>query len=54
VVRPGVLATSTCCEMKFSASNKVVFAVIAILLAILIAQESDVVLVEAGFLYWVY
>jgi hypothetical protein len=40
--------------MKFSALNKAVFAIIPILLAILIAQESDVVLVEAGFLYWVY
>ncbi|MFT5599446.1 MAG: hypothetical protein ACI9YO_000146 [Gammaproteobacteria bacterium] len=46
---PGVLAACTGCEKKVSVPNKAMFAIIPMLLAILIAQESDAVLVEVGF-----
>ncbi len=46
---PGVLATCTGCEKKVSVPNKAMLAIIPMLLAILIAQESDGVLVEVGF-----
>ena len=46
---PGVLATCECCKKKVSVPNKAMFAVIPMLLAILIAQESDSLLVEVGF-----
>jgi len=46
---PGVLATCTRCEKKVSVPNKAMLAILPMLLAILIAQESDAVLVEAGF-----
>jgi len=46
---PGVLATCICCEQKVSVPNKAMFAIIPMLLAVLIAQESDTVLAEAGF-----
>ncbi len=45
----GVLATCECCKKKVSVPNKAMFAVIPMLLAILIAQESDSLLVEVGF-----
>ena len=46
---PGVLATCKCCEKKVSVPNKAMFAIIPMLIAVLIAQESDAVLVKAGF-----
>ena len=46
---PGVLATCKCCEKKVSVSNKAMFAIVPMLLAILIAQNSDSVLFKTGF-----
>ena len=46
---PGVLATCKCCEKKVSVPYKAMFVLIPMLLAILIAQGSDSVLLKAGF-----
>ena len=46
---PGVQATCKCCDKKVSVPNKAMFAVIPMLLAILIAQDSESVLFETGF-----
>ena len=46
---PGVLATCKSCDKKVSVPTKAMLAIIPMLIAILIAQESDKVLVEAGF-----
>lgn len=46
---PGVLATCGCCERKVSVPNKAMLAIIPMLVAVLIAQESETVLVKAGF-----
>jgi hypothetical protein len=46
---PGVLATCKSCEKKVSVSNKAMFALIPMLFAILIAQNSDSMLFKAGF-----
>ncbi len=46
---PGALATCECNKKKVSVPNKAMFAVTPMLLAILIAQESDSLLVEVGF-----
>lgn len=46
---PGVVATCSSCEQKVSVPNKSMFAIIPMLLAVLIAQESNTVLAEAGF-----
>lgn len=46
---PGTLATCTCCEKKVTMSNKAIFIIISMLFAVLMGQESDTVLVMAGF-----
>lgn len=46
---PGVLATCRSCDKKVSVPNKAMFALIPMLFAIVIGQESDTVLVKAGF-----
>lgn len=46
---PGVLASCSYCEKKVSVSNKAMFAMIPMLLAILMAQGSDTVFVKVGF-----
>ncbi len=46
---PGVMATCQCCEKKVSVPNKAMYAIIPMLFAIVIGQESDTVLVKAGF-----
>lgn len=46
---PGVLADCKCCGKKVGVSNKAMLVLIPMLFAIIIGQESDAVLVKAGF-----
>ena len=45
---PGVLATCKSCEKKVSVPNKALFALIPMMIAVLISQETETGLAKAG------